>query len=106
METDRNVLVTGAAGGIGSTIEQRFIANGDRVLATDTTTEALDGLRGQLEATEHLITAAADISSPENVRALAEVAREQTGSVRCSSTAPASSRSCPSSRPRWRTGAR
>ncbi len=35
MRTGRVVVVTGAAGGMGRPFVQRFLANGDTVIATD-----------------------------------------------------------------------
>lgn len=62
MNTNRVVTITGAAGGIGALLVERFLANGDTVFATDVSTEALSRLDA-LPGAEHLITAAADISS-------------------------------------------
>jgi NAD(P)-dependent dehydrogenase (short-subunit alcohol dehydrogenase family) len=45
MNTDRFVVITGAAGGVGALLTKRFLANGDAVLATDTAEDALDRLR-------------------------------------------------------------
>jgi len=42
METDRVVIITGAAGGVGSVLVERFLANDDTVLASDTKQEVLD----------------------------------------------------------------
>ncbi len=50
-------MITGAAGGIGSVLVDRFVDNGDTV-ATDVSSDALDQLRGRAGA--ELITAAAD----------------------------------------------
>ncbi|HEX4197993.1 MAG TPA: SDR family NAD(P)-dependent oxidoreductase [Caulobacteraceae bacterium] len=38
--TDRNVLVTGAFGGLGGAVVEAFVANGDRVAAVDLAAEA------------------------------------------------------------------
>jgi NAD(P)-dependent dehydrogenase (short-subunit alcohol dehydrogenase family) len=40
----RVVVITGAAGGIGSVLVDRFLANGDTVIATDATKERLGQL--------------------------------------------------------------
>lgn len=81
MHTNRFVVITGAAGGVGSVLVERFLANGDTVLATDTGEDGLARLRDRVEGGDALITAAADISSEEDCRRLADVAREHGGRV-------------------------
>jgi NAD(P)-dependent dehydrogenase (short-subunit alcohol dehydrogenase family) len=81
MHANRNVVITGAAGGIGMLLVERFLANGDAVLATDTGGEALEQLRGHVGEHTKLTTSPADVSSAGDVSALAEVAREQNGTV-------------------------
>lgn len=41
MKSNRFVVITGAAGGIGSLLADRFFAKGNTVLATDTSADAL-----------------------------------------------------------------
>jgi len=77
MKTDRVVVVTGAAGGMGRLVAERFLANGDTVIATDTTEDAL----GKLDAHPRLATIAGDISKEENCQAVADLARERGGRV-------------------------
>ena len=81
MKTDRIVVVTGAAGGIGALLVQRFIANGDVVIATDTSDEALAELAGRLNAGGRLLTHAADISDEASCAALADFARSSRNRV-------------------------
>jgi 3-oxoacyl-[acyl-carrier protein] reductase len=82
MNTDRNIVITGAAGGVGALLVERFLANGDTVLATDSNSEALDQLRERTgESEQRLITGTADIASEAETLALAELAREKLGSV-------------------------
>ena len=45
----RTAVVTGAAGGIGRSIVESFLANGDRVIAVDASESALAGLRADLD---------------------------------------------------------
>ena len=73
MKTGRNVLITGAAGGMGSEFVSRFLANGDTVLATDLP-DALDRL-GKKHSNPQLRTFAADLASEDQCVQLAEVAR-------------------------------
>jgi NAD(P)-dependent dehydrogenase (short-subunit alcohol dehydrogenase family) len=87
MSTARAVVVTGAAGGIGSEIVDRFLANGDTVVATDFSQEALETWRTRWDSTApggrhpSLHTLAADMSSEESVAALAEAAAERADPV-------------------------
>jgi NAD(P)-dependent dehydrogenase (short-subunit alcohol dehydrogenase family) len=81
MRTDRIVVVTGASGGMGALFVARFLANGDTVIATDTSEDALAKLAGQagVHATLHVL--AADISNEASCNALAGFAREKAGRV-------------------------
>jgi NAD(P)-dependent dehydrogenase (short-subunit alcohol dehydrogenase family) len=81
MNTDRVVTITGAAGGIGTALVDRFLTNGDTVVATDISQDALDTWRDRWDSGAALVTAAADISTVEGCARLAEVARERAGRV-------------------------
>jgi 3-oxoacyl-[acyl-carrier protein] reductase len=81
MKQDRVVVITGAAGGIGSVLVDRFLANNDTVIATDAMKEGLETLSSSRNAGVKLITAPADISSEEECVELANVARESLGRV-------------------------
>jgi NAD(P)-dependent dehydrogenase (short-subunit alcohol dehydrogenase family) len=86
MGTSRTVVITGAAGGIGSEIVDRFLTNGDTVVATDLSQEALDSWRSRWDADtsrQHpfLHPLAADLSSEKSIEALAETARDRFGTV-------------------------
>lgn len=80
MKTDRTVVVTGAAGGIGKAVVRRFLEHGDTVIATDTSDEALKKLADEF-GSERLHTQSADISNEEDGTRLAGLAREKTGQV-------------------------
>lgn len=47
MKTDRTVVVTGAAGGMGALFVERFLANGDIVIATDMTEDGPADLKDE-----------------------------------------------------------
>lgn len=85
MDTDRIVVITGAAGGIGSELVDRFLANGDTVIATDVDKEALERSRSRWDtdgtAHERLVTATADVSSEDSCADLAAVAGKHGGRV-------------------------
>jgi NAD(P)-dependent dehydrogenase (short-subunit alcohol dehydrogenase family) len=73
----RIVVVTGASGGIGRLVVERFLAHGDIVIATDLSTEAL----ASLPTSASLFTIAADTSSEADCQAVAELAQEKGGHV-------------------------
>lgn len=81
MKTDRVVVVTGAAGGIGALIVTRFLANGDTVFATDSSDDALGKLRAKIAKDAHVYTRPADISDEASCNALADFVREKAGKV-------------------------
>lgn len=61
------IVVTGAAGGIGSGIVERLLADGWRVLALDLTPASLEGLRARIGADDRLAVADLDVSSADAV---------------------------------------
>ena len=81
MDTKRVVVITGAAGGIGAPLVERFLRNGDTVIATDSSETALEQLTTQPEHEARLLTLAADIASEADTRAVADFAREHTRTV-------------------------
>ena len=84
MTTARNVVITGAAGGISSEITNRFLQNGDTVLASDLYQETLDEWRTRWDsdgANPSLHTFPADVSDEASLADLAEAARERLGTV-------------------------
>jgi NAD(P)-dependent dehydrogenase (short-subunit alcohol dehydrogenase family) len=81
MHKNRVVVVTGAAGGLGSLIAARFVANGDTVIAADTSDEELTALARRLDMPANLYTAAADVSDQASCSRLAEFATEKAQRV-------------------------
>ncbi len=80
MRTGRVVVVTGAAGGMGRPFVQRFLANGDTVIATDMDRKALSELSAKL-GDERLFTQDADIAKLDDCDTVADVARTHAGRV-------------------------
>ena len=80
MKTDRAVVVTGAAGGMGTVFVRRFLDNGDTVIATDTSADSLAKLADSMNS-DRLHIRAADITDEADTRALAGLARQTTGRV-------------------------
>ena len=66
-EAGAYIVVTGAAGGIGSGIVERLLADGWHVLAVDLTPESLEALRSRIGAADRLTVADLDVSSPDAV---------------------------------------
>ena len=77
MRTDRVVLVTGAAGGMGALVVRRFLENSDTVIATDMSSEAL----ARLPADKRLHTAAGDVADEADCTSVAALARDRCGRV-------------------------
>ncbi|GAA0602705.1 hypothetical protein GCM10010174_18640 [Kutzneria viridogrisea] len=87
MGTSRTVVITGAAGGIGSELVERFLKNGDTVVATDVSQETLDSWRSRWDADtfdgrhSFLHAVAGDLSSEQSIAALTETTRDRFGIV-------------------------
>jgi 3-oxoacyl-[acyl-carrier protein] reductase len=81
MKTNRVIVITGAAGAIGTLFVERFLANGDTVFATDNSVEALARLSGSRGAPGQLHTYAADVADEISVAALTGFVRDEAGRV-------------------------
>lgn len=81
MRTNRTVLVTGAAGGVGTLLVERFLANDDKVIATDNRKDVLDTWRERFPQDSRIVTAPADVSAEADCASLADLARAQGGTV-------------------------
>ena len=68
MENGRIVVVTGGAGGIGSKIVDRFLANGDTIFAIDNRLDALKTLLGTRSAQDQLLVIGGDVSKEDDTR--------------------------------------
>lgn len=79
--SNKSVIVTGAAGGIGSAIVRRFLSEGAKVCASDQTADGLDKLARELGSPAELMTVEADISSEESCQNLAAEAEKNWGAV-------------------------
>lgn len=79
MQNNRVVLITGAAGGIGTVLVKRFLDNGDAVIATDVPNTRLEEWREQWPEDVRLSVIPADITSDDDAAHLANVIREQVG---------------------------
>jgi NAD(P)-dependent dehydrogenase (short-subunit alcohol dehydrogenase family) len=81
MNTDRVVVITGAAGGMGTLFVERFLANGDTVIAIDNDEDALGQLAGKAGAQSKLHVLAGDVSSEGSCGEFAHFTRKKTGRV-------------------------
>ena len=77
MQKGRVVVITGAAGGIGAKIVDRFLSNEDRVFAIDNRHDALRSLQDAHRACDRLLLIDEDISSEEDCRRFADAIRSK-----------------------------
>ncbi|MEM8683551.1 MAG: SDR family oxidoreductase [Pseudomonadota bacterium] len=76
--TDKRVIVTGAANGIGKAIATLFLARGARVIACDIDADALSAA---FPASDKLTTVAGDIANDATHARLLEVAESELGGL-------------------------
>ena len=81
MDTDRIIVITGAVGGIGSQLVDRFLRNADTVIACDVEQDTLDTWRERRPADAQLFIQQTDISSQDSCEQVASFAREHGGRV-------------------------
>jgi 3-oxoacyl-[acyl-carrier protein] reductase len=79
MWQDRVVVITGAAGGVGTVLVDRFIRNGDQVIAVDATSDGLERLRAQYRSEARITTVVGDVSREADGQRLAEVTASAAG---------------------------
>jgi len=77
VQQKRNVVITGAAGGIGSLLVGRFLSNQDRVFAMDRNVEALSGLKSARTNSGRLLTFAGDVSKREDTLKCADLVKTE-----------------------------
>ena len=78
---NKNVLITGATGGLGSALSMEMAKLGARLFVTATSTAALDELCGRMPATAEITPITADLSRPDEVSRLAEKAHSGSGGI-------------------------
>ncbi|MCK1513110.1 SDR family oxidoreductase [Bradyrhizobium sp. 190] len=81
MHRDRIVVITGAAGGIGTVLVDRFLANQDTVVAVDINGTSLASLVQTRDAGSRLVPLRADLSQESDCERLARSAGEVAGRV-------------------------
>ena len=75
------VVVTGAGGGIGSRIVDRFLANGDRVIGLDRAESSLKELAATRKAGDQPSTSCVDVTDADAVVAFAKHLQQTYGHV-------------------------
>lgn len=81
MNSSRAVLITGAAGGIGTALVDRFLSNDDSVLAADLDMDVLKSWRMRWPENARLDTVAADVCSEEDGDRVAHLVCERFGRI-------------------------
>jgi len=81
MQKGRIVVITGAAGGIGAKIVNRFIANEDRVFAIDNRPDALRSLQDAHHTCDGLLVIDGDVSREEDCRRFADTIGSKAGCI-------------------------
>ncbi len=77
----KNVLITGATGGLGSALVVEMSKRGARLFVTASLQSALDELCARLAPDAPVSAIAADLSQPEDVRRMAQSVLEQSGGI-------------------------
>lgn len=80
--TNKVVLVTGAAGGIGQSIAKRFASQGSKVIVNDVNQEAADTVvQAIVDAGGEAMSAVADVSDSAQVGAMVDAAMAEHGRI-------------------------
>ncbi len=79
--SNKFVIVTGAAGGIGSAVTRRFLTEGAKVCAVDNRADALDELTDALDSPAALFPVEADVASEESCRDLFARVEKEWGAL-------------------------
>lgn len=77
----RNIVVTGAASGIGRAVVELFLREGAKVLALDCNESGLDLLRGELGNAESLVCCAADVTDAGQISSALDCGLQEFGSL-------------------------
>ena len=80
MKSERSVVITGAAGGMGALFVERFLDNGDTVIATDASEDALAALKAERDA-DALHVVLGDVTRDEDCKAVARHAGKTAGRI-------------------------
>ena len=81
MKQGRVVVVTGAVGGIGAVLVDRFLANHDTVIASDLKASEIAAFAKSRGDNPRLLTATANVASEGDCTRIADLARDKAGRV-------------------------
>lgn len=80
--TDKVVIVTGAAGNLGSSVAQAFLNSGANLVLVDHSRGIFSSLFPELiDSKDHLLAEGVDLTEKELIRRLADKAYQQLGSI-------------------------
>ena len=79
MAEERVVILTGAAGGLGSQVLARLSARGARVVAVDVDGPALEKARDAADGGDRIVTFVGDVTDTDSVRSFVDLASSQWG---------------------------
>ena len=77
---NKNIVITGATGGIGNSIVEKLNESGANILATGTNTEKLEKLKNKFK---NIKTLKFDISQSEKIEEFIEIASNDLGGLDC-----------------------
>jgi short-subunit dehydrogenase/MoaA/NifB/PqqE/SkfB family radical SAM enzyme len=78
---DRNILITGASGGLGSALVKLLAKKGARLVLTSRSEKALNELISKLPSKENAVALTADLSKPGEAERLARAAASALGHI-------------------------
>ena len=78
---DRNILITGASGGLGSALAKLLAEKGARLVLTSRSEKALNELISKLPSKEKAVALTADLSKPGEAEILARAAASALGHI-------------------------
>ena len=78
---DRNILITGASGGLGSALAKLLAEKGARLVLTSRSEKALNELISKLPSKEKAVALTADLSKPGEAERLARAAASALGHI-------------------------
>lgn len=79
--TDKVVIVTGAAGGLGADAAKAFAERGAKVTLVDISSEALAAVAAEIGDDDRVLTVTADVSKEEDVKGYVDATVDKFGTI-------------------------